>query len=68
QDYICSSQIWTDTGITPTTDDLAMQTVGYKPTSLSADSAHLNTTAHKAVVEHVIKPKLISLGWYTEGE
>ncbi|HHO0409740.1 TPA: hypothetical protein ACRR76_004305 [Klebsiella quasipneumoniae] len=68
QDYICSSQIWTDTGITPTSDDLAMQAAGYKATSLSADSAHLNTTAHKAVVEHVIKPKLISLGWYTEGE
>ncbi|EPP7093749.1 hypothetical protein ACTWOF_001609 [Klebsiella michiganensis] len=68
QDYICSSQIWTDAGITPTADDLAMQTAGYKATSLSADSAHLNTTAHKAVVEHVIKPKLISLGWYTEGE
>lgn len=68
QDYICSSQIWTDTGITPTADDLAMQASGYKATSLSADSAHLNTTAHKAVVEHVIKPKLISLGWYTEGE
>lgn len=68
QDYICSSQIWTDTGITPTADDLAMQAAGYKATSLSADSAHLNTTAHKAVVEHVIKPKLISLGWYTEGE
>ncbi|MGM1326441.1 hypothetical protein ACS0TW_10545, partial [Klebsiella michiganensis] len=68
QDYICSSQIWTDTGITPTSDDLAMQASGYKATSLSADSAHLNTTAHKAVVEHVIKPKLISLGWYTEGE
>ncbi|HHO0409799.1 TPA: hypothetical protein ACRR76_004368, partial [Klebsiella quasipneumoniae] len=64
QDYICSSQIWTDTGITPTADDLAMQASGYKATSLSADSAHLNTTAHKAVVEHVIKPKLISLGWY----
>ncbi|MBX4774851.1 hypothetical protein, partial [Klebsiella oxytoca] len=68
QDYICSSQIWTDTGITPTSDDLAMQASGYKATSLSADSAHLNTTAHKAVVEHVIKPKLISLGWYTAGE
>ncbi|QQO49559.1 hypothetical protein HQH16_14960 [Raoultella ornithinolytica] len=68
QDYICSSQIWTDTGITPTTDDLAMQASGYKATSLSADGGHLNTTAHKAVVEHVIKPKLISLGWYTEGE
>lgn len=68
QDYICSSQIWTDTGITPTADDLEMQASGYKATSLSADSAHLNTTAHKAVVEHVIKPKLISLGWYTEGE
>ncbi|MEG8865743.1 MULTISPECIES: hypothetical protein [Klebsiella] len=64
QDYICSSQIWTDTGITPTTSDLEMQTQGYKATSLSADNGHLSSIANKAVVQNVIKPKLVNLGWY----
>ncbi|HDU2709592.1 TPA: hypothetical protein RFC25_002209, partial [Klebsiella pneumoniae] len=64
QDYICSSQIWVDTGITPTSSDLQKQTQGYKATSLSADTLHLSSVASKAVVQNVIKPKLISLGWY----
>lgn len=64
QDYICSEQIWSDTGITPTASDLAMQAQGYKAASLSADSAHLNSVANNAVVRNIIKPKLISLGWY----
>ncbi|HDU2712561.1 TPA: hypothetical protein RFC25_005267 [Klebsiella pneumoniae] len=64
QDYICSAQIWVDTGITPTSSDLEMQAQGYKATSLSADALHLSSVAHKAVVQNVIKPKLISLGWY----
>lgn len=64
QDYICSEQIWSDTGITPTASDLAMQAQGYKATSLSADAAHLNSVANNAVVQNVIKPKLVSLGWY----
>ena len=64
QDYMCSSQIWIDSGITPTSADLTMQANGLKATSLSADSQHLNETAHKAIVENVIKTKLISLGWY----
>ncbi|EPU6896109.1 hypothetical protein ACVYZQ_005465, partial [Raoultella ornithinolytica] len=64
QDYICSEQIWSDTGITPTASDLAMQAQGYKATSLSADAAHLNSVANNAVIRNIIKPKLISLGWY----
>ena len=64
QDYICSEQIWSDTGITPTASDLAMQAQGYKAASLSADAAHLNSVANNAVVQNVIKPKLVSLGWY----
>ncbi|HGU5353635.1 TPA: hypothetical protein ACM9W1_000191 [Klebsiella pneumoniae] len=64
QDYICSEQIWSDTGITPTASDLAMQAQGYKAASLSADAAHLNSVANNAVVRNIIKPKLISLGWY----
>ncbi|HFN0527307.1 TPA: hypothetical protein ACHB0R_005204, partial [Klebsiella pneumoniae] len=51
QDYICSPQIWVDTGITPTSSDLEMQAQGYKATSLSADSGHLSSVANKAVVQ-----------------
>ncbi|HEN4834240.1 hypothetical protein [Klebsiella pneumoniae] len=64
QDYICSSQIWVDAGITPTASDLEMQAQGYKATSLSADTGHLSSVANNAVVQNVIKPKLVSLGWY----
>lgn len=64
QDYICGGKIWSDTGITPTSSDLAMQAEGYKASSLSVDSGHLNQVAHNSVVQNVIKPKLISLGWY----
>lgn len=64
QDYICSEKIWTDTGITPTQQDLTQQAGGYKATSLSGDALHLNYAASKAITDNVIKPKLISLGWY----
>ncbi|HHS9906854.1 TPA: hypothetical protein ACTW30_005074 [Klebsiella pneumoniae] len=64
QDYLCSAQVWIDTGITPTSADLTMQAAGYKATSLSGDTLHLNAAASKAITDHVIKPKLISLGWY----
>ncbi|MFK3706705.1 hypothetical protein ACI2JR_17480 [Klebsiella sp. NPDC088457] len=64
QDYICSAKIWADTGITPSANDLTMQAQGYKATSISADAGHLNQVANNAVVQSVIKPKLISLGWY----
>ncbi|KAB7898044.1 hypothetical protein GA565_19830 [Rouxiella sp. S1S-2] len=64
QDYMCSAQIWTDAGITPTPSDLTMQAQGYKATSLSLDAAHLNMAAHKAVVENVIKAHLLNLNWY----
>lgn len=64
QDYLCSSQVWVDTGITPTEQDLTMQAAGYKATSLSGDALHLNYAASKAITDNVIKPKLISLGWY----
>ncbi|MFS3894670.1 hypothetical protein ACLZTU_13545 [Raoultella ornithinolytica] len=67
QDYLCSEQVWIDTGITPTAQDLTMQAAGYKATSLSGDTLHLNYAASKAVVENVIKQKLISLGWYKSG-
>ncbi len=66
QDYMCSSQIWIDAGITPTTSDLTMQSQGLKATSLSADNAHLNTAAHKAIVQNCIKKQMINLGWYSQ--
>lgn len=63
QAYLMSAQVWTDTGITPTSGDLAQQAAGQKPASLSADAAHLNAAGYTAVAK-LIKARLISLGWY----
>lgn len=61
-EYITSPQVWVDTGITPTEDDLAQQLLGNKPPSLSRDTAHFNDVANAAITK-LIKNKLASLGW-----
>lgn len=64
QSYLSSSQLWIDTGITPTQDDLNHQAAGRKPPSISADNGHLNEAGSTAVVNNLINPRLVSLGWY----
>lgn len=64
QGYLTSPQVWIDTGITPTQEDLELQATGRKPISLSSDAGHLNSAGYAAVAEHLVKPKLIALGWY----
>lgn len=62
--YLASSQVWTDTGITPTSQDLAEQTLGNLPPSLSSDNAaHMNATARAAVAVK-INQLIQALGWY----
>lgn len=61
--YILSSQIWADTGITPTPTDLTQQGNGLKPDSLSQDAAHLNTAANTAVAMRV-QEHFAKLGFY----
>ena len=62
--YLTGSQVWTDMGITPTSDDLAEQATGNKPPSLAADAAHLTQAADLKVAQ-LIKNRLLALGWLT---
>lgn len=61
--YLSSPQLWTDTGITPTANDLTQQAAGIKPDSVSHDSGHMNAAGYTAV-SALIRKKLTSLGWY----
>lgn len=62
--YVCSPQIWTDTSTTPTATDLAAQRNGTLPPSLDdGHGQHLSPTAYRAVGEHLLRPRLLELGW-----
>ncbi|MGP9032848.1 hypothetical protein ACT17S_07235 [Glutamicibacter mysorens] len=61
--YLTSSQVWADTGITPTSTDLQQQADGLKPDSLSVDAAHLNSTANTAFTT-AARAHVNNLGWY----
>ncbi len=59
--YLTGKQLWADTGITPTPEDLAAQALGNKPDSVSKDKLHLNAAGNAAVAQHLIAPKLAEL-------
>lgn len=62
--YLTSTQVWTDTGITPTQADLDQQALGNLAPSLSSDNAaHMNAKARTAVAAQ-LKAKVLELGWY----
>lgn len=65
QSYLTSAQVWEDTGITPTAEDLEQQALGNKPPSLSADNLHMNSAANHAVVYNLIAPVLDAVYGYT---
>lgn len=62
QDYLMSSQIWTDLNITPTQDDLDKQAAGELAVSLSRDAQHLSADVDVLIVER-LKQKLLNLGY-----
>lgn len=62
--YLSSAAVWTHTGITPSADDLAAQSRQQLAPSLANDATHLNAAAAAAVVNNLIRPRLIALGWY----
>lgn len=66
QAYVTGSQVWVDMGLSPTQADLANQAIGNIPPSLAADTGHLTPAAYSAIVTHVVRPRLVSLGWYSE--
>ncbi|HDS1793001.1 SGNH/GDSL hydrolase family protein [Pseudomonas putida] len=61
--YLESPQVWTDTGVTPTSTDLAAQAGHCLPPSLTSDGLHFNAALNKAFIGF-LKAKLISLGWF----
>ena len=62
QAYLMGAQIWRDTGLTPTAEDLARQAQGLLPWSLAADALHLNAAANLAITYALLRPHLIALG------
>ena len=64
--YLCSAEIWEDTGLTPTAADLQNQAAGCLPASLSRDNlAHMNAKARTAAANK-LKSQLINMGWFKE--
>jgi len=62
--YVSSPQLWVDTGITPTSTDLAQQADGIKPDSVSQDAGHFNTAGNTAIA-NAIKAHISNvLHWY----
>ncbi len=62
--WITSAQVWSDTGITPTEQDLIDQANGNIPISLARDDAHLTDFGYQAIYKHLITPRINSLSWY----
>ena len=61
--YILGDQVWADTGIVPTADDLAAQARRVLPPSLSANANHFSTEFNLVLVDKLIRPALESKGW-----
>lgn len=62
-DYIFSDQVWTDTGLTKTAEDIAAIAAETLPPSLTDDGIHLNTIANSAVSTKIVQ-FIKTLGWY----
>lgn len=63
QDYLTSAEVWADSGLTPTEEDLAQQAIGNKPPSISVDTGHLNDKGY-LIVSNRLKKHVQALGWY----
>ncbi|QQS17877.1 hypothetical protein IPL68_04415 [Candidatus Saccharibacteria bacterium] len=60
--YLKSNQVWIDTGVTPTATDLSDQAAGVIPTSLRADTGHLNGVGYAAVAL-LVGDMIVAQGW-----
>lgn len=60
--YLTGTQVWADTGLTPTADDTTEQGLGNKPPSLSSDNGHLNAAGYDAAVA-LLMARVDALGW-----
>lgn len=61
--YLASSQLWVDTGITPTATDLTDQSNGVLPTSIRYNGGHMNSAGYTAVSKYV-GDIMVAQGWF----
>lgn len=61
--YLSSSQVWIDTGITPTATDTSDQATGIIPTSLRFNGGHLNAAGYTAVAL-MVGNIIAAQGWF----
>ncbi|WP_349573148.1 hypothetical protein [Azotobacter salinestris] len=64
QGYLCGAQVWVDTGLTPTPEDLANQENGCIAPQLSRDIAHMNSVARLAAANK-LKQFIFDKGWFS---
>ncbi|MCJ8143809.1 hypothetical protein MKI84_12870 [Ancylobacter sp. A5.8] len=64
--YVMGEQIWTDASLTKTADDVADIGAGMIARQLCQDDLHLASVARAAICNNLIRPKILSLGWYGE--
>ena len=62
-DYIFSEQIWIDTGLTKSSDDISAIAAETLPPSLTDDGIHLNAAANSVVTTQIVQ-FIQTLGWY----
>ena len=60
--YLASSQLWTDTGVTPTADDLVKQSETRLPVSVASDAGHMNHAGYQGVGK-LVGDHMVGLGW-----
>lgn len=65
QAYLTGDQVWSDVGLTPTSEDDAYRGRGELAPSLQFNFAHISAEVSVAVVRHLLRPQLIELGWIT---
>lgn len=61
--YIFGEQVWMDTGLTKTSEDIAAISAETLPPSLTEDGIHLNSIANSAVTTKIVQ-FIQTLGWY----
>lgn len=59
QEYLTGNEVWADTGLTPTYEDLDQQGKGELCVSLARNAGHMNSVASSAVCSKLIKRLLI---------
>lgn len=64
-EYLCSNQVWADTGIVPTDQDYEYQLKGELAPSLSRNTGHMNMTTSEVVCMK-IKEMLVKLKYINE--